>query len=84
MAAATTSSEKVSPQRPNGRLLEAWGKPGTEPGAFKDVHGFGIDATGTFYASEAAGSRTQKFTPKAGVDKAHLVSPQTPLAPLKK
>lgn len=67
----------------SGKLLEAWGQPGTAPGAFKDVHGFGVDASGTFYAAEAAGSRTQKFTPKAGVDKARLVGPQVPLAPKK-
>jgi sugar lactone lactonase YvrE len=66
-----------------GKLLEAWGQPGNAPGAFKDVHGFGVDASGTFYASEAAGGRTQKFTPKAGVDKAKLVGPQPPLAPMR-
>lgn len=64
----------------NGKLLEAWGTPGTSPGAFQDIHGFGVDSSGTFYAAEAAGGRTQKFTPKPGVDRAKLVGFQPPLA----
>ena len=67
----------------SGKLLEAWGKPGPAPGAFHDIHGFGVDSTGAFYASEAAGGRTQKFTPKPGVERAKLVGLQQPLAPLK-
>jgi hypothetical protein len=66
-----------------GKLLEAWGQPGTAPGAFRDIHGFGVDAAGTFYAAEAAGARTQKFTPKGRVDRSKLVGPPPPLAPLK-
>ena len=66
----------------NGKLLEAWGTPGTAPGAFQDIHGFGVDANGTFYAAEAAGGRTQKFTPKRGVNPAKLVGAPPPLAPL--
>jgi hypothetical protein len=64
----------------NGKLLEAWGKPGPDAGAFQDIHGFGIDANGTFYAAEAAGGRTQKFTPKRGVNPAKRVGVQPPLA----
>ncbi len=67
----------------NGKQLEAWGKPGPAPGNFKDIHGFGVDANGTFYAAEAAGGRTQKFTPKPGADPAKLVGAQQPLLPLK-
>ena len=63
-----------------GKLLEAWGTPGTAPGAFQDIHGFGVDASGVFYAAEAAGGRTQRFTPKPGVDPASLVGLQRPLA----
>ena len=65
----------------NGKQLEAWGKPGPASGSFHDIHGFGVDSKGTFYASEAAGGRTQKFTPKPGVDPAKLVGVQQPLAP---
>ncbi|HKF65043.1 MAG TPA: peptidyl-alpha-hydroxyglycine alpha-amidating lyase family protein [Vicinamibacterales bacterium] len=62
----------------NGKLLEAWGTPGAGPGEFHDIHGFSVDARGTFYASEAAGGRTQKFTPKRGMDPAKLVgAPQS-------
>jgi hypothetical protein len=42
------------------------------------------DGTKIFYAAEAAGGRTQKFTPKPGGDPAMLVGRQQPLAPLKK
>ena len=65
-----------------GKQLEAWGKPGPAAGSFHDIHGFGVDSRGTFYASEAAGGRTQKFTPKPRVDPAKLVGFQQPLAPL--
>jgi len=66
----------------NGKLLEAWGKTGTGPGAFQAIHGFGVDSMGNFYAAEAAGGRTQKFTPKPGADPDKLVGHQQPLAPL--
>ncbi|HVZ20477.1 MAG TPA: peptidyl-alpha-hydroxyglycine alpha-amidating lyase family protein [Vicinamibacterales bacterium] len=65
-----------------GKLLQAWGKAGTAPGQFFDIHGFGVDALGNFYAAEAGGGRTQKFTPKPGADPAALVGVQQPLAPL--
>jgi hypothetical protein len=65
----------------NGKQLEAWGKGGTAPGAFHDIHGFGVDSSGNFYAAEAAGGRTQKFTPRPGVDPSKLVGLQQPLAP---
>ena len=68
----------------NGKPLAAWGKSGAAAGAFHDIHGFGVDSNGVFYASEAAGGRTQRFTPKPGVDQAMLVGPPQPLAPLKK
>jgi DNA-binding beta-propeller fold protein YncE len=64
----------------NGKLLQAWGTAGTAPGAFQDIHGFGVDSKGTFYAAEAAGGRTQKLTPKPGADPAMLVGLQPPLA----
>ena len=65
----------------SGKLLEAWGTPGTAPGAFQDIHGFGVDSNGVFYAAEAAGGRTQKFTPRPGVNRGQLVGVQPPLAP---
>jgi sugar lactone lactonase YvrE len=64
----------------NGKLLEAWGTQGTAPGAFQDIHGFSVDAQGVFYAAEAAGGRTQKFTPKPGVEPAKLVGRPVELA----
>jgi len=67
----------------NGKLLEAWGKPGAGPGEFHDIHGFSVDALGTFYAAEAAGGRTQKFTPKPGANPEKLVGPPAALSRLR-
>jgi hypothetical protein len=77
---ATGATDMMLKYDLNGKLLEAWGKPGTDPGAFQDIHGFGIDSNGAFYAAEAAGGRTQKFTPKRGADPAKLVGVQPPLS----
>jgi len=77
---ATGATDMMLKYDLKGKLLEAWGKPGPAPGAFQDIHGFGIESNGTFYAAEAAGGRTQKFTPKRGVDPAKLVGVQPPLA----
>jgi streptogramin lyase len=77
---ATGATDMMLKYDLNGKLLAAWGTPGTEPGAFQDIHGFGVDAAGTFYAAEAAGGRTQKFTPKPGADRSKLVGLQPPLA----
>jgi DNA-binding beta-propeller fold protein YncE len=63
-----------------GKLLEAWGKPGHAPGAFHDIHGFGVDGAGAFYAAEAAGGRTQKFTPKPNAKPGTLVGTPPPLS----
>jgi hypothetical protein len=64
----------------NGKLLEAWGTAGTAPGAFQDIHGFGVDDAGTFYTAEAAGGRAQKFTPRPLADRSKLVGRQPSLA----
>jgi DNA-binding beta-propeller fold protein YncE len=79
---ATGATDMMLKYDLNGKLLEAWGKAGTAPGSFHDIHGFGVDALGNFYAAEAAGGRTQKFTPKPGVDSAKLVGLPQPLSPL--
>jgi hypothetical protein len=77
---ATGATDMMLKYDLKGKLLEAWGQPGPAPRAFQDIHGFGIDSNGTFYAAEAAGGRTQKFTPKRGADPAKLVGVQPPLA----
>ena len=62
-----------------GKLLSSWGTYGTFPGAFWGVHGFSVDSEGNLYAAETFGGRTQKYRPKAGVDRAKLVGAPTPL-----
>jgi hypothetical protein len=80
---ATGATDMMLKYDLKGKLLEAWGRPGHAPGAFHDIHGFTVDPAGTFYAAEAAGGRTQKFTPKAGADAAKLVGMAPALAPKK-
>src|SRR5215471_3923843 len=80
---ATGATDMMLKYDLNGKLLEAWGKPGAGPGEFHDIHGFSVDSLGNFYAAEAAGGRTQKFTPKPGVDPSKLVGPPPPLSPLR-
>ncbi|HVZ20483.1 MAG TPA: peptidyl-alpha-hydroxyglycine alpha-amidating lyase family protein [Vicinamibacterales bacterium] len=80
---ATGATDMMLKYDLHGKLLEAWGKGGTTPGSFHNIHGFSVDSSGTFYAAEAAGGRTQKFRPKPGADPAKLVGVPQPLAPLK-
>jgi hypothetical protein len=46
------------------------------------VHQFSVDDEGNLYAAETFGGRTQKFTPKKGVDRKLLIGPQTKLMPM--
>jgi hypothetical protein len=79
---ATGATDMMLKYDLTGKLVEAWGTPGSAPGQFHDIHGFGVDSAGNFYAAEAAGGRTQKFTPKSGADPSKLVGPPPPLSPL--
>jgi hypothetical protein len=76
---ATGATDMMLKYDLRGKLLEAWGKAGNAQGAFHDIHGFSVDPTGTFYAAEAAGGRTQRFSPKPGADPAKLVGLPQPL-----
>jgi hypothetical protein len=80
---ATGATDMLLKYDLNGKLLEAWGKSGAGPGEFHDIHGFSVDSLGTFYAAEAAGGRTQKFTPKQGADPEKLVGPPPALSRLR-
>jgi hypothetical protein len=57
----------------DGKLLYFWGTYGTYPGAFWELHQFSVDSDGALYTADSFGGRVQKFTPKAGADKARLV-----------
>lgn len=63
----------------NGKLLYSWGTYGAFPGAFWGVHQFAVDSEGNLYAAETFGGRTQKFRPRAGAPRAHLIGAPSPL-----
>ena len=63
----------------NGKFLFSWGTWGPFPGGVWGVHGFSVDSDGNLYAAESYGGRTQKFRPKAGVDRSKLIGAPVPL-----
>jgi len=65
-----------------GHLITGWGSYGSFPGGFWSVHQFSVDDEGNLYAAETFGGRTQKFTPKKGVDRKLLIGSQTKLMPM--
>lgn len=58
----------------NGKLLYHWGLFGAEPGLMDNPHQYDVDRDGNLYVADANNNRVQKFTPKKGADKAHLVA----------
>ncbi len=57
----------------NGRLLYSWGTFGAFPGGFWGVHQFHTDSEGNLYTADVHVGRPQKFRPKKGANKAHLI-----------
>lgn len=57
----------------NGKLLYQWGTLGDDPGVTDNAHQFDIDNAGNVYVADANNNRVQKFVPKKGADKAHLI-----------
>jgi DNA-binding beta-propeller fold protein YncE len=49
---------------PHGRVLETWGKQGSEPGQFDLPHSISMDTDGSVYVTEITGQRVQKFVRK--------------------
>src|SRR5436853_215878 len=47
---------------PDGKLLQFWGEPGSEPGQFQVVHGIAVDPAGIVYVADRENSRIQLFT----------------------
>jgi len=58
-----------------GKLQYWWGTHGTYPGAFWEPHQVSVDPEGNVYVADSYNGRTQKFVPKAGADRAKLLSP---------
>jgi len=57
----------------NGKLLYQWGTLGDDPGVTDNAHQFDVDNAGNLYVADANNNRVQKFVPKKGADKAHLI-----------
>lgn len=47
----------------DGRLLESWGEPGSQPGQFNLPHGIAVDSSGLVYVADRENSRVQVFSP---------------------
>ena len=50
-------------ERATGKGLGSFGRPGSFPGQFNQVHGIAIDSKGNVYLSENRGRRIHKFSP---------------------
>ena len=50
-------------ERATGKNLGSFGRPGTFPGKFNQVHGIAVDAPGNVYLEENRGRRVHKFKP---------------------
>ena len=64
----------------SGKLLYFWGSYGTYPGAWWELHQFGVDSEGNFYGADSFNGRAQKFRPRPGADKNKLMGQMTRLA----
>lgn len=65
----------------HGKLLSFFGTYGTYPGAFWELHQFSVDSEGSLYTADSFGGRTQKFRPRAGVERGLLVPAAAALPP---
>jgi streptogramin lyase len=45
----------------DGKFIKAWGKPGTGPGEFHEIHAIGMDTDGRVLAADRANGRVQIF-----------------------
>ena len=48
-------------ERATGRNLGSFGRPGSFPGQFNQVHGIAVDSKGNVYLDENRGRRVHKF-----------------------
>ena len=66
---------KVLKYELDGKLLYSWGTLGGFEGGLWCTHQFHVDTEGNFYTAEVYGGRPQKFVPRPGADKSHLIGP---------
>ena len=52
-------------ERATGKNLGSFGRPGSFPGQFNQVHGIAVDSKGNVYLDENRGRRVHKFRPVA-------------------
>ena len=58
-----SNSEVYILAREDGKKLGAFGRPGRQPGEFRNIHNIAIDSKGNLYTAEAGfGRRVQRFT----------------------
>jgi DNA-binding beta-propeller fold protein YncE len=50
-------------ERATGKHLGSFGRPGSFPGQFNQIHGIAVDSKGNVYLSENRGRRIHKFRP---------------------
>src|SRR6185295_7291020 len=50
-------------ERASGKKLSSFGRPGSFPGQFNQVHGIAVDSKGNVYLDENRGRRVHKFVP---------------------
>jgi hypothetical protein len=50
-------------ERATGKHLGSFGRPGSFPGQFNQVHGISVDSKGNVYLTENRGKRVHKFRP---------------------
>ncbi len=63
MVADGSNSEVYILAREDGKKLGAFGRPGRQPGEFRNIHNIAIDSKGNLYTAEAGfGRRVQRFT----------------------
>jgi DNA-binding beta-propeller fold protein YncE len=63
MVADGSNSEVYILAREDGKKLGAFGRPGRQPGEFRNLHNIAIDSKGNLYTAEAGfGRRVQRFT----------------------
>ena len=75
------NNNKVVKYDLSGKMITSWGTQGTFPGGIWNPHQFSVDSDGNLYIAEATGGRTQKFKPRAGVDRSRLIGPAPALMP---
>ena len=74
---ADGTTQKFTKHDLTGKLLYSWGTFGAFPGGFWGVHQFHVDSEGNLYTADVHVGRPQKFRPKPGANREHLIGRPT-------